>query len=324
MRSIVNSPVPPPAASDSVLRAVSPTPCRRRAPRGLGLGGSARPVAGDGRGKGETSGRRYLTRKSRTDSGKATLFQLATLIPGLAESVEVPLPATDVQRTPESPVVSVSHKRKRLSPDRIPNPPGCSYGMWDKYFEVDDEDEEPVVKKQCVSESARDAPSPTATRVPQKHQPKTPSRLRVARRLSSAGKSSSPKIRQAARMPAPTRKKNQSLGTTLGHEFMRRACEKEMIEKDTIEKDTIEKDTIEKEANEKEAIEKEAVEWLAEVCPTGDFRQMEWPMPMRVMAYQDIDAMDIDVMGQNSEGITRDAELWALAFAGLSGGVPKA
>lgn len=40
-------------------------------------------------------------------------------------------------------------RRRSPSPDVIPNPPGCSYGMWDKYFyysstEEDDEDEEDV------------------------------------------------------------------------------------------------------------------------------------------------------------------------------------
>ncbi|KAJ5916655.1 hypothetical protein N7504_000670 [Penicillium tannophilum] len=47
------------------------------------------------------------------------------------------------------------NKRKRTSPESIPNPPGCSYGMYDEYFVFDDDDE--VWAEQEKAERAAEA-----------------------------------------------------------------------------------------------------------------------------------------------------------------------
>lgn len=65
---------------------------------------------------------------------------------------------------------TVSTKRKRMpSPNVIPNPPGCSYGLHDDYFTYDDEDWEAQEQSQRNNESTdvmtSDAPVPKRQRV---------------------------------------------------------------------------------------------------------------------------------------------------------------
>ncbi|KAJ5760476.1 hypothetical protein N7520_007632 [Penicillium odoratum] len=55
-----------------------------------------------------------------------------------ARSRPLPLPGTEA---PEQPASEQVKKRKRSSPESIPNPPGCSYGMHDDYFTFDSDDE---------------------------------------------------------------------------------------------------------------------------------------------------------------------------------------
>jgi hypothetical protein len=52
-----------------------------------------------------------------------------------------------------------SNKRKRQpSPDVIPNPPGCSYGLHDDYFTYDDDDEAWAAEEQARRDAAKTSP----------------------------------------------------------------------------------------------------------------------------------------------------------------------
>lgn len=65
--------------------------------------------------------------------------------------------------------VSTKRKRQPSSPEVIPNPPGCSYGLHDDYFTYDDEDWEAQEQSQRHNESTdamiSDAPVPKRQRV---------------------------------------------------------------------------------------------------------------------------------------------------------------
>ncbi|OKL63173.1 hypothetical protein UA08_01541 [Talaromyces atroroseus] len=71
---------------------------------------------------------------------------------------------SDADKEPES--ASASNKRKRErppSPDVIPNPPGCSYGLHDDYFTYSD-DEIEEAEAYCAAEAAASTIAPVAER----------------------------------------------------------------------------------------------------------------------------------------------------------------
>ncbi|KAJ5092913.1 hypothetical protein N7456_008774 [Penicillium angulare] len=58
-----------------------------------------------------------------------------------------------------------SKKRKReSSPDSIPNPPGCSYGLNDEFFEFDSDDEEWAVEEQARRDALAQENAPSAAK----------------------------------------------------------------------------------------------------------------------------------------------------------------
>jgi hypothetical protein len=73
---------------------------------------------------------------------------------------KVPAPPEQTQSHEKEKEKDSSNKRKRQpSPDVIPNPPGCSYGLHDDYFTYDDDDEAWAAEEQARRDAAKTSPS---------------------------------------------------------------------------------------------------------------------------------------------------------------------
>ncbi|KAJ6072084.1 hypothetical protein N7499_010098 [Penicillium canescens] len=69
------------------------------------------------------------------------------------------VPAPPEQKQSHENEIDSSNKRKRQpSPDVIPNPPGCSYGLHDDYFTYDDDDEAWAAEEQARRDAAKTSP----------------------------------------------------------------------------------------------------------------------------------------------------------------------
>lgn len=108
--------------------------------------------------------RRSSISRARPPRERATSFNYATRQGGgfsketLAKCYERSrtLPSSGLSNEPLEVLASEKgNKRKRSSPESIPNPPGCSYGMYDEYFTFDDDDE--VWAEQEKAERAAEA-----------------------------------------------------------------------------------------------------------------------------------------------------------------------
>jgi hypothetical protein len=72
---------------------------------------------------------------------------------------KVPAPPEQTQSHEKEKEKDSSNKRKRQpSPDVIPNPPGCSYGLHDDYFTYDDDDEAWAAEEQARRDAAKTSP----------------------------------------------------------------------------------------------------------------------------------------------------------------------
>lgn len=91
-------------------------------------------------------------------------------------------------------------KRKRApSPDVIPNPPGCSYGMDLDYFYIDDSDEDEGIDSS--REALEDAGAATGSAIRSEDQPSQPPSKKV--RFDASPQDSPSKIRSRARATEP-------------------------------------------------------------------------------------------------------------------------
>lgn len=86
---------------------------------------------------------------SPKDRPKATPKPPSMISPKPAADA-TPKPATEIaqgisanvtQKTTAAPPQEKKKRKRRPSPDAIPNPPGCSYGMYEEYFYIDDSDD---------------------------------------------------------------------------------------------------------------------------------------------------------------------------------------
>lgn len=137
-------------------------------------------------------------RNPPVNKGGANLDDVQDAVPDEMENVQgaVPLEKEDMQNTaaskemesvqgavieenPATPVAGASSsdrsvkKRKRApSPDTIPNPPGCSYGMDLDYFYFDTSDEEEAARIASAQASTRASPQAPASETPKSITPK--------------------------------------------------------------------------------------------------------------------------------------------------------
>jgi hypothetical protein len=200
----------------------------------------------------------------------------------------------------------VSNKRKRQpSPDVIPNPPGCSYGLHDDYFTYDDDDEawaveeqarrdaattstaseEPVTKKVKVNfntaghfEVPYSSDSDESTPVPHhiEPEPNHPGNFEVP--ASEPEKHTPTKSSDhtetgvdSKRSPSPLTKARRTA------EQHKPKTPSRLRSTHRFSLDSVAMDNLDRMMTSENASERERAATVLQACPTGDLRHIKWP-----------------------------------------------